>query len=140
MPISFEYSWKVGDIITDESGLNKCEIITIEDEKDIDFQSIKKHNSSLIPKHLYKNRESLNQKIKNLHKYANCDTIIQYLNAVNLSIDDFNYKNISKSFTKLIVNNKHLATKIIKRDDFNTLNFTYISNYLEEEIKDIKIV
>lgn len=64
LPISFEYSWKVGDIITDESGQNKCEIISIEDEKDIDFQSIKKHNSNLMPKHLYKNRESFKKKLE----------------------------------------------------------------------------
>ncbi|MFA5462559.1 MAG: hypothetical protein WC265_00580 [Dysgonamonadaceae bacterium] len=31
LPISFEYFWKVGNIITDESENNKCEIISIEE-------------------------------------------------------------------------------------------------------------
>lgn len=93
-----------------------------------------------MPKHLYKNRESLNKKIKSLHKHANHDATIQYLDAVNLSINDFNYKNFSKSYSKIIVNDKHLFTKIIKRTDFNVLNFKCISNYIEEEVKEVQIL
>lgn len=140
LPISFEYFWTVGDIITDESENNKCEIISIEEEKNIDFKSIKKHNSSLLPKYRYKDRDSLNHKINVMHRTATRSEVVIYLNALNLTIDNFNFKNISKSYTILIVNEKHISVRVVNRTEFNTLNFTYLSNYIEEDVKEVNII
>lgn len=140
MPISFEYSWKVGDIITDESGSNKCEIISIVEEKYFDFKSIKLQNSSLLPKHRYKDRDSLSNKIKVMHRRANHVEVVKYLNALNLSIEDFNVSNILRSYTRLIVNEKNITVRVVNRTEFNTLNFTYLSKYIEEDVKDVQII
>lgn len=75
-----------------------------------------------------------------MHSAAKHDKVIKYLALVNLSIDDFNFKNISKSYSKLIVNDKHLSVRVVKRTDFNTLNFTYLSNYIEEEMNEVQII
>jgi len=44
-----------------------------------------------MTKHLYINRESLNQKIRIMHRAASCDNSSKYLTALTLSIDDIKF-------------------------------------------------
>jgi hypothetical protein len=44
-----------------------------------------------MPKHLYINRESLNQKIRIMNRAASCGNSSKYLTALNLSIDDIKF-------------------------------------------------
>lgn len=144
LPISFIDIWKVGSIIFDESGDGECEIIDIVDIQYFDESEIKEYNIYHLkyksPRVLYKDRPSLNQFVKKMQVFCKLPQAEEGLRSFNLKIGDVNFKNITNSFTVIKVNDKKISTKIIKRNKYNTLSYTYISKYIEEDIRSIEVI
>lgn len=144
LPISFINIWKVGSIISDESGNGKCEIIDIVDIQDLDKSKIEEYNKYHLkyksPKVLYKDSPTFNSIVKKMQVFCKLPQAEEGLRSFDIELDDVNFRNIANSFTVIKVNGRKHSTKIIKRNKYNTLSYTYISKYIEEEVKSIEVI
>lgn len=149
IPISFEHYWKVGDVIYDETGENKCRITDILDEFDSaeELNRIQKEienelqlEEKLKPKYYFKDRPSISRKLKYIIKNANEKEIIDYFNAANVTKYDFTYRNLICCYTRLILNDRYkIFCRVVPLREDNILNLEYVSNYIEDEILTVDV-
>lgn len=150
LPRSLEHLWEVGYIIKNESGVGERKIIAIEKVKEFDLSFIKEMNKRNIPQNplkvtdslygvFFDERVSLNEKIRRFQKYAEGYPVENFLVANDLLIDDITFHNILACFTRIQINKRKITCKIVKRNEKNTLNFTYLSKYVEEQIDSFDI-
>lgn len=163
LPMNFINSWKVGAVISDESGEYKCEIIEIVDSQDVAKSKVEEYNKAngyrttkytsreinkLIENYIspldfhFNKRPSLSSKVKKLRKLI-CNlklNEIEMRSLLNFEIDDLNIYNIINCITVIKANDKKISTKIIKRKTDNTLSYNSISEYIEEDIKSLEVI
>lgn len=163
LPMNYIELWKVGKIIFDESGENKCEIIEIVDSQDVAKSKVEEYNKAngyrttkitsreinkLVENYIspldfhFNKRPSLTPHVKKLRNFI-CNlplNEVEIRSLFNFDIDDLSIHNIINCITVIKANDKKISTKIIKRKTDNTLSYNSISEYIEEDIKSLEVI
>lgn len=126
IPLSFEYSWKVGDKIKTEDGTEICtiEVITSGTKKTLEYLRNQLSNKKTFqtPRLVINDKQkSFGEQIKLLKSDANTTRGKQLMYRYQCSIDDLCFENIKECFTKIHTSGRSYFCRIIKRTDENEM-------------------
>lgn len=126
IPLSFEYSWKVGDRIKTEDGKESCtiEIITVGTKKNLETlrNHINNKKTFQTPKLvIYDKKISIEEQIKALKVEANTTKGKQLMYQYQCTADDLCIDNINECFTKIVTSGESYFCRIIRRTDENEM-------------------
>jgi len=126
IPLSFEYSWKVGDRIKTEDGTDSCTILLIDcDSKEnvkLFNEFVKRNKPVSIPKLvIYDKKNSIEDQIKSLREEAVTTKGKLLLDRYHCTQDDICLENINGCFTKVVTSGPEYFCRLIRKTDENEM-------------------
>lgn len=126
IPLSFEYSWKVGDRIKTKEGSENCtiEIITQATKETLRYidDFIKGRKKPTTPRlEMFSKTNSLEKQIEELRTEASTALGKQLMKRYNCNLDDLCIENIDQCFTKILTSGPSYYCRLIKRTDKNEM-------------------
>lgn len=139
VPHRYEDDWVPGFILLCENGEDKLKIVEVVDENEFDAKVVSNYNKHNFPDIYIDDRQSLSNLVKVYKALFKIPQNKAFFDALNITENQLNFKNLRRSITILKVNERVIPVKIVKRNSRNNLTLNYLSRYIGEEIEDVEL-